>query len=291
MRDALARDLNELPHVEFTTATDSRVPPPPFGASRPIGEDEACWAVWAEMAAEADVAWVVAPETGGALRRLVALCRDAGAKVIGPDDASIRVASSKRLTADVLAQAGMATPQTWRPDAIPETETGPFVSKPDDGAGCEGALFWPRRPPVGALPADHVVQPFAPGDALSLTVLKTNGRLSVLTANRQHVVVAEGAFAFNGLTVGALDRDTPELTSLAEAIAAALPGLDGFFGVDLVAAVEGVTVIEVNPRLTTAYAGLRDALGINPLLLLPEFGGDAPAVLPTTPVRPTEIRL
>jgi predicted ATP-grasp superfamily ATP-dependent carboligase len=42
----------------------------------------------------------------------------------------------------------------------------------------------------------------------------------------------------------------------------------GYVGVDLVLADAGPIVLEINPRLTTSYCGLRDALGINPAALV-----------------------
>ncbi len=46
-------------------------------------------------------------------------------------------------------------------------------------------------------------------------------------------------------------------------ICQALPGLRGFVGVDLVLTATDAIVIEVNPRLTTAYLGVRSALEEN----------------------------
>ena len=37
----------------------------------------------------------------------------------------------------------------------------------------------------------------------------------------------------------------------------------GYFGIDFVRTGAGPVVIEVNPRLTSSYAGLRPALGLN----------------------------
>ena len=41
----------------------------------------------------------------------------------------------------------------------------------------------------------------------------------------------------------------------------AIPGLRGYIGVDLVLTQSEAVVIEVNPRLTTAYLGVREAFG------------------------------
>ena len=42
-----------------------------------------------------------------------------------------------------------------------------------------------------------------------------------------------------------------------------MPGLWGYAGVDLIVSDQGPVVLEVNPRLTTSYAGLSQALNMN----------------------------
>lgn len=284
MRDALARDLADMPDVELVTAHDARIGPPPFGESLAIAASADPWEVWRTVAARADVCWPVAPESEGALRSMAGLCREACPLVVAATDSAIATATSKAKTAAALGGGGIETPPTWALDDAPADAAGPFVSKPDDGAGCEDTRFWPDRPPPGALPAGHVVQPFVPGEAASLSVFASGDEATVLAANRQRVAVEDGAFRFHGLDVAAFDRADPRFAAVVERIMTAIPGLNGFFGVDLVLRRERAVVIEINPRVTTAYAGLRRALGVNPARLLPIFGGvtppsDAPSVV------------
>jgi predicted ATP-grasp superfamily ATP-dependent carboligase len=68
---------------------------------------------------------------------------------------------------------------------------------------------------------------------------------------------ADGRFRYLGGTLplaGALARRAVELAGRA---VAAVPGLRGFVGVDLVLGQHGDVVLEINPRLTTSYVGLR----------------------------------
>jgi len=58
-------------------------------------------------------------------------------------------------------------------------------------------------------------------------------------------------------------RLTPRAFENARAVLSAAPGLRGYFGVDLVLTEEEAWVIEVNPRLTTSYVGLRDVVRMN----------------------------
>lgn len=269
MRDAMLVDLCDIPGVSVATTVDDRLPAPDGVDARPIAAGDDPWTLWRAMASAADVAWIVAPETDGALFSLATLCADAGARVLGPTPSAIALTTSKRETARRLAEAGVATPETYPLGALPKGLAGPFVSKPDDGAGCDDTRLWEERP--FALPGGHVVQPYVEGVAASLTVLGAGGGARLLAANRQHVTLNEGAFAFEGLAVGALADEDGALAELADSVAAAIPGLDGLFGIDVVLTQDGPVVIEVNPRMTTAYVGLRRALGVNPLRLLPPF--------------------
>ena len=46
-------------------------------------------------------------------------------------------------------------------------------------------------------------------------------------------------------------------------IAHALPELWGYAGIDLIETQEQLLVLEINPRLTTSFVGIREALGVN----------------------------
>ena len=85
----------------------------------------------------------------------------------------------------------------------------------------------------------------------------------MLACNRQNVGVIGNAFKFRGVTVGAVSDADQRYAELANAVARALPGLWGYCGVDFIEPGSAPMVLEVNPRLTTSYAGLRDATGLN----------------------------
>jgi len=107
----------------------------------------------------------------------------------------------------------------------------------------------------------------------------------MLACNLQHVEIQEGAFRFNGVSVNAACAHP--YSTLASAIARAMPGLWGLCGVDFIETDAGPVVIEVNPRLTTSYAGLHRALGLNPARLVLEL----PASLEARRDKELEIRL
>ncbi|MCU7856922.1 MAG: ATP-grasp domain-containing protein, partial [Candidatus Thiodiazotropha sp. (ex Lucinoma borealis)] len=47
-------------------------------------------------------------------------------------------------------------------------------------------------------------------------------------------------------------------------VAAAMPELWGIVGIDTLDTDTGLKVLEVNPRITTSYVGLKESIGVNP---------------------------
>jgi len=149
-----------------------------------------------------------------------------------------------------------------------------WVVKPDDGAGAESTRLFHTRDDIerwlaaAPEPDTLVLQPYLQGVAASLSLLCQSGRARLLSCNRQEVAIEDGAFRFRGSIVGGLEDGRPMLEPIAAAVAAAIPDLWGYVGVDLIDSVAGPVVPEINPRLTTSYVGLRSALRMNPARLI-----------------------
>lgn len=104
-------------------------------------------------------------------------------------------------------------------------------------------------------------------------MLCCDGRARLLACNRQKVEIAGGAFRFDGVSVNAIPDRDGRYAKLASRVAGAFPGLWGYCGVDFIETAGGPVVVEVNPRLTTSYAGLRRAVGLNPAKLVLDLPG------------------
>ncbi|WP_454918643.1 ATP-grasp domain-containing protein [Xanthobacter sediminis] len=283
MRDALMADIEALPGVgSLLLAHDDRLPAPQE-SSVPVGPNDDPWAIWASLAAQADVVWPVAPETRGLLARLVRLMKEKCVHVVACDLAAVEICSSKVLTAQRLAAAALPHVPTFRAAAPPPELDGPVVTKPDDGAGCENTRLWASAADAPR-DADLIIQPFVEGTPASLSVLVRPEGATLLTVNRQHLTETGGVLSLSGLTVGALAPDA-RIARLVPAVVAAIPGLSGIIGIDIILTPAGPVVVEVNPRITTSYAGLHRALAVNPAAFLPEFIRDGR--LPAMPHLPT----
>jgi predicted ATP-grasp superfamily ATP-dependent carboligase len=295
MVQALVADLACIPGVRVVVAHDPAVALGPLPAEVRAVEPNRAWRQWYKLAAEADAVWPIAPETDGALERLTALADRAGRPVLNSRLDALAIARSKLATAHHLASRGIPVVYSvGAHDDPPPSEAG-WVVKPDDGAGCENTIFLPDAPALerwrGTRPAGSaLLQPFVPGPALSLSLLAQEGRAWLLTCNRQHVENRRGKFVYRGGVVGGAEDSRARLEPIAAQIAEALPGLWGYVGVDLIDGPAGPAVLEINPRLTTTYAGLGRSLGLNPAALVLALldHGIGSLVRPLSP-RPVEV--
>jgi predicted ATP-grasp superfamily ATP-dependent carboligase len=260
----LLRDLAQVPGVEALTLRDKRLPADvPAVVVRPRSRD-GLWPAFLRCLAMCDAVWPIAPEQDDCLERLSRRVVEAGCTLLNSRPEAVRIAASKLRTSQALAAAGVPAVPTWRHAADVPAGVAAIVCKPDDGAGCMDTHV--LRDPAQALtdaPTGHVFQPFIEGEALSLSLLCCEGSARLLSVNRQHVHEADGVLHFDGVTVNALPDADRYFADLAARVAAAIPGLWGHVGVDLVHGTGGVRLIEVNPRLTTSCVGLHEALGIN----------------------------
>lgn len=275
MLQALVKDLLDLPHLYPVATRDGRLPPGdlPIDWVRLDAAAEV-WPTWRRLCETADALLPIAPETGGALERLSRLAVAGGCRLLASAPDTLRLTASKAATAAHLQAHGIRAVPTGSAAAPPEGAHG-WVVKPDDGAGCEDTWLLRGRRELSAWQgrAGYVVQPFVPGRAASLSLLCRAGRARLLSSNRQEIAVEDGRFRHLGGRVGPARREHQDL---ANRVAAALPGLWGYVGVDLVETADGPVVLEINPRLTTSYVGLRAVLGANPAaLVLALLGAEA----------------
>lgn len=272
MLSTLVRDLAELPGITVIASRDPRLPPlPDCETIFPVPGDDPL-AVYARGLAISQAAWPTAPEGAGVLECLSRATEAAGRVLLGCRPDAVRLAASKHATTRALGNHGIPAVPTFAYGEPLASIPGPWVLKPDDGAGCEDTEILDDRAAalerLAGNPARLVAQPWIEGEPLSLSLLCREGTARLLSCNRQRIAIRGSRVSLEAVLVNALADGDGRFTRLGERIAAAVPGLWGYVGVDLVLAREGPVVLEINPRLTTSYCGLRTALGLNPAALV-----------------------
>lgn len=225
---------------------------------------------------QCEAALIVAPETNGLLAGLNAKILEAGILLLGCSPEAVAFAGDKAACDHIFRKAGLPTPPTrvvrpsfaWQAAA----ELGyPVVVKPLDGVGCEGLSLVNNleqlQPAVeiarkSSQREEILLQSFVSGNHASVSLLASSKGLLPLSLNGQRIEAGQ-PFHYQGGVIPYSHPAAQQALELAQAAARLLPGLRGYFGVDLVLGPEGGTLIEINPRITTSYVGVRRVLKAN----------------------------
>ncbi len=273
---ALLADLRAWGRFPVVTTRDRRLRRTSLAADRVVDLDVEVYPTGLlDLARECGAALVIAPEGGGALERLSSLVSDAGVCLLGSLPEAVAVAADKWECYRRFSRAGLSTPKTTRvsPDAasVAAARLGyPVVVKPVGGAGCDGvglatdddALKRALRQAALRDAKSILVQEYASGSAASVSLLVADGRSTALSLNGQRVR-AGIPFAYDGGVASLPHPRRAEAFELAQRAVALVPGLRGYVGVDLVLGEETCRLIEINPRPTTSYVGLRRVIDLN----------------------------
>ena len=273
---ALMTDLSTLPGINVTTTLDARLLEIDLAQSANVipisGQVESHFNDCVE---DADAVWLIAPEADDILETLSRSVLSHNRILLGCTPEAVHVSASKLRTVQILAEAGIRTVDTYTISDDFPTQIAPsaWVVKPDKGAGCRNsrilssplkALAWIRENSED----DFIMQPFISGQPCSLSLICCNGVARVLSYNKQRIAVRDNQLYFLGSTINSFTDISGELDRLAQRIAAAIPGLWGFVGVDFILTDTGPIVLEVNPQMTTSCAGLHASIGCNPVALI-----------------------
>ena len=231
--------------------------------------------VLAELAAQADWTVLIAPEFSDFLYSRARSVVMAGGRLLGPGPELIELAADKQRTAEHLAAAGVpvargrllargrrSAQRRFCLSGRAQADRRRWLARSPPGraacraAGCRSPTE-KRAPPTGEVLSRFGRQRL---DALRPKRTTRANPVSPMAQQRRPLHVPGGR-----------SRSTPALaaraTRLARRAAAALPSPFGYFGIDLVLGPDDSgredVVIEINPRLTTSYVGLRAAASSN----------------------------
>ncbi|MEZ6086509.1 MAG: ATP-grasp domain-containing protein [Pirellulaceae bacterium] len=238
----------------------------------PIGQ-------WLAIAEACDVAFLIAPETDRILSDVVGAFRAKGLPVLACGEAVIHLTTNKLSFADRMLGEGVPHPRTLyltkgTQDAIKE----PCLTKPLDGCGSMNLRRYSSSRDAYAArttenPSSAIIQPLHHGLDASIACIVREECVDWLPACRQ--TIDKRTFAYQGGS-GPLGVDLQKRAlRLGKAVIEVLRNpndqnanqhaLAGFLGIDILL---GETesddvVIEVNPRLTTSFIGLRELMKTN----------------------------
>jgi len=246
MRDALVADFAMIPAVEVLVCADKT----------------------------ADWSLVIAPESDGILFQTARQMFDRRSQLLGSSLATIQLCTDKLALSHHWREHSIPTPATTDREPT-RCEVFPVVWKPQDGAGSTATFKLNSAFDIASAKArlaaeNHtgpmILQEFVPGRAASLAFLcGPRGHVPLLPTFQ--LLSDDGRFKYLGGELPIPPEFAERAVRLGQRAVDCVPGLLGYVGVDLVLgyAADGSKdyAIEINPRLTTSYVGLRELADFN----------------------------
>ncbi len=275
MLRAVLADFAAWGRANITTSCDRRLGNMSLAADSVISLSPSdYYSTLTDLAKKSTAALIIAPETDGVLERLTSMIESCGIRVLGSSAGSVAIAADKWKCHQLLTEAGLPTPKTILAsltEVVNSAETigYPLVIKPVDGIGCEGVNFIKNSAALQRGLQSYkynknklLAQQYIEGQHLSVSLLVSRKNITFLSLNKQKIEVGI-PFNYRGCEVPSLCEDQERAVFLATQVVSLIPGLQGFVGVDMVLSENGLKVIEINPRVTTSYIGLRQVSTIN----------------------------
>jgi predicted ATP-grasp superfamily ATP-dependent carboligase len=272
-----------------TTVLDSRLavlcPPLAAESVASVSSWEAAQVAVQEARDSAEAAYVIAPESNDLLESFVASLTDGSVQSLNCTASAIGEVSDKAALQARVKRLGLPAPETATFSVHDDTKDimqtvnekigFPAVFKPVNEVGCNGlSIARSENEVAGAIKKmlketsslDFIAQEFVKGESASVSLISTGDEALPISFNKQNVSLRtpDSASTYHG---GFVPLDNPlrrEAFAMAKRVVESIRGLVGYVGVDFVLTEKKPVLIELNPRLTTSYVGLRKVVGLNP---------------------------
>ncbi|MEM7027124.1 MAG: ATP-grasp domain-containing protein [Pseudomonadota bacterium] len=268
MVQAIINDLRRMNTSEVSLFQDSRLAIRPDDVDVIEIADDKYDSIFKYLQTD-DCLWLIAPESNQYLINYVSECEKRKLNHFLSDSNTIKICSNKLLTNNFLGKAGLPVIPSYIDVNRISEHTESFIIKPLYGAGAEDIFYLQDKAclteKINELENDFIFQPYLEGESLSLSMLCAQGKHVLLACNEQHITVNDNQFKLSALDINTRLSEHDVLSRIACDITAALPGLFGYIGVDLIKQSNRYYIVDINPRLSTSYAALFESTGINVL--------------------------
>ncbi|MHA1477224.1 MAG: ATP-grasp domain-containing protein [Promethearchaeota archaeon] len=244
--------------------------------------------------------FIIAPEFSKHLYNLTQIAKNLNKKILSIDLSGVWLGTSKLETYKYFIANKVNTPKSYK---IPlkggkmdvdfilqkfEQFDCSLIMKPEDGAGSELIYHFTTKDQILQLferakanfdiARSYIVQEFIDGDDLSISIInrttseKINTMdqiiLSINAQNVQNIDSNKDSLYLGGFTpvenYKVLKKKFEKILKSMD-----LTSFQGYFGIDFIKKADNsIHFIEINPRLTTSYIGIRNILDFNPLEFL-----------------------
>jgi predicted ATP-grasp superfamily ATP-dependent carboligase len=274
MLQALTKDLSPLHGIELYITRDFRLPENFFCQFNNIhliqvAKDSDIKNIFTDLCHQCDAVWPIAPESDGILAEFCEIVAASNTRLLNTAAEAVEITGNKLTTFRYLSKKKIPVILTNTLSGYQWQPTQTCIIKPIDGVGCENCVLISNKAEFEQVtanitnPDDYIVQPYTKGRAISLSCLFKNRRAWLICCNKQQVNVKNQRILLTACVVNITTEQRQAFTDIICAVADLIPNLWGYVGIDLIETSVGPKVLEINPRLTTSYAGIKTALGVN----------------------------
>ncbi|MBC6414084.1 MAG: ATP-grasp domain-containing protein [Chromatiales bacterium] len=248
-------------------------PPPQFEAKIIALTEKDNWrAILADTLHGADAYIPVAPESNALLESLCAIATATDCLLLNSAAETVHQTTDKYDTLKKLKAHGIPCVACCNIDECVFPMPEDRVIKPNDSIACNHTYLIRAgdTPTAEQRRHAHICQPYLSGTTASLSVIySAHAKPCILGVNRQGITIDEhGSFELQACHVNALAHLDLDFDGLAVALQRCFSGLIGYVGIDFIIDDNIPYVLEINPRVTTSFAGLEKTIAMNPCAML-----------------------
>ena len=268
MLTASANDFNEITDVQVSVLRDYRLQNTEYEFEQYIVSPEQNYSqIISKIEDSIDALLIIAPESNNTLTSLCEKYSEYDFILLNSSTQSVALTSNKLASYNYFKSFDIEQIPSYELKDIDFIQTDKIIVKPKDGVGCEGIhLFNSFDKTENIISSDeqekYIAQPYLEGESLSLSLVCCQGECVLLSVNKQIIIEDNNSLGLKRCLVNAKDRDS--FIEFSQNLVSKLSGLKGYIGIDVLIVENKTFLIEINPRLTTSYVGLKSALNINP---------------------------
>lgn len=207
---------------------------------------------------------LIAPESDGISRSIFKSIEDKGFSLLSSNYSLIKIFCSKTKTINFLKKKKIPCV-----DLIKNLEnidkTKKIIIKPDQGTGSENTFLFNRffyiKDFLKKIDFNFIAQYYQEGLLGSLNVIFYKNQNFLLSCNKHILKSNNIRIKQIGSVIGGLEKYRSDFQNLINLISSKIKGLYGFINLDLVMVNGMWKIIEVNPRISSTYCGLKKAYG------------------------------
>jgi len=244
---------------------------------------------------ECDFCFIIAPEFSNILLDLTRIIKRNNKKLLSVNLDGIKIASSKYKTYKYFLSHDLKTPKTFLvplKNGLPDADfirkkykdlDSQVIIKPNDGVGAESILKVESERDLNEVLRSseanfekgrkYIIQNYIDGQPLSLSLFNSflnRKKPLLISVNSQNILlknkVKDSEYLGGYTPVENYNIIEQKINQILQKVK--FPEFFSLYGMDFIMNEDDIFFIEINPRLTTSYIGLRNILIDNPLKLL-----------------------